>query len=573
MNINLINSNINLTTTNDYVPVVYANLLINGYAGIVVNKKLAYRTLLDSAYYGNNFAILEIVKDFVSDRKIDVYFKYPSEILLDMANKLYESFKEEDFIEENAINYLIMFFNTEPYVNMGFANNLITQGLSENNFHVIMLFAEYNLYGNYNLKIKQNVDIAIEYYQQLLSMDNDNLKQQYKNNILNLLGLALTVKLEEFPERFKLAEQYLLEAYKNKVDYAGYNLACLYFKASNFSASFELLSLEHTKNPFDIDVLCDLGIHYLCGTGVEQDLELAKEYMYRACGLGSKRAVPNLIILKLLEVFLQNKLVNFKELMEYQKTLGEYVASNAIYNYSNTCKSSIFLLKAAISLMYQPFQYTLIINQLTAIETDMDYRVEFAVEYLKNKPKNKDINDLGFDLLLILISLECKSKKELAIKFKNVLSSLDTNKLDITENNCSNYNISQLSDWNSQTLRFKERLDNFINKNPKCKISFKDFKQICFTASKLYPEQAACKIKHASTGSGEKIEFISKLEDNPGRKVLVFHSEHRSGRSINVNDKHDPRRTKIIKEHAQELHNRIDTASIEHAKLCYNFSL
>ncbi len=559
MNDNLMNSNINITTTNDYVPVVYANLLINGYAGIVVNEKLAYRIFLDSAYYGNNFAILEIIKDFVSDHKIDIYFKYSHEILLNMANKLYKSFKEEDFIEENSINYLIMFFSAEPYVNIEFAKKLIDQGLTENNSSVIMLIAEYYLYGNSNLEIKQDVDVAIKYYQQLLSKD-EHLSEEHKNNMFNLLGLALTIKGENHSEYLELAEKYLLESHENGVNYAGYNLSCLYFKLGKFEKSFELLKLEIIKRPIDTDVLCDIGIHYLYGAGVDKDLQIAKEYMNKAFNLGGKRVLPNLIILKLLEAFWYDKSINFKELMQYKQLLMEYISSMELNNHNNIAKNSVYLLGYAIALMHEPFQYTSVIKKLEAI-FPMDYRIEFVLEYFKNKPKDKDINELGVDLLLILISIECKSKEQLEIKFRNELPLLEGKKVDFNVENENN-------NWDHKIIRFKQRLNNFVNQDPKGKVSFRDFKQLCITASKLLKKQTNCKISHASHGSGEKIEF--KPYDEGNRQVLCFHPEHRNGRSINLNDKHDPKRTKNIKQHARMLQIMVNKFDFD---LYYNFSL
>lgn len=550
---NLILKKISIISFEDKVPIIYAEMLKYGFGGFAVDKDLAYKIIIDSANKGNKHSKLAIIQDFVCENQFAGKL-LTSKKLLKIGLDLYDCYKSssDNQVVLMSTPALVTFFSRQEFVNQGgrdIALELINQGLLDNNLAIKIIFAEFSLYGNRHLNIPENGSITLKYLNEVLTVDG-NIVEENKPVIYNQMGVAY-MRGVGLDVDYRLAEEYLQQAYLLKADYAEYNLSCLYYKMNLFTEAFTYLSEAFTLYPDDSDVLCDIATHYLSGLGVKENFDLANLYINKSFQLNNNRAIPNLVIINILNAFLDQNLTLTLE--QCEKLLSNYIDSSELTLHNNKDKNLLYLVEAGLALLNRPFEYPAVIQKLKSI-VDADYFIEFAIQYLENKPHNRNVNYLGVDLLCIILLLnECKTVAELKQLFnqhglclqlqqpKNLKSSQQS-----TDKNSHDFDSNKID-------KFKEELARFIHKDPKAKLSFKDLKKLCFTSSILFPDKTPCKITHATNGSGEKIELCKTDLHFPS--VLSFHPEHRSCRS--KGEKHDPNREKAIKQFATSLQSRL----------------
>lgn len=526
----LFDKNIAIIQQQDQLPLIYANMLINGW-GLPINKEQAYKIIINSALQGNSFSKVEIIKDFITDNLFSHNLQ-PNK-LSEIATNIYNNFsKKQIYNEDNLIYLLIRFFASPAVVNAEIAKELIERGLNDENPMVMALMAHYHLCGNQILEIKENTNEVIKYCNNLLQ---NNLDLFIQHEISNLKGVAL-MRGVDGEQDFAAAETLLLDAYNHQVRFAAYNLGCLYLKMDRLDKSFEYLIAAYNETPDDPDVLCDFGMCLLkqINHGSDKDIDLIKQYFNRAIQQGNKRCIPDLIILHLNESFSNDRNITIVQLLASCNSFSEYISSPELMNkHSDESKCDMYLLDAIVNLISKPFLLGQVINKFKALDNP-SYRLKFALQYLENNPQGRNINELGFDLYLIIISAECTSMQELEDKFvKNglilrceqpVQSALEK----IIEEDgsyCSDDQILQ-----RKINRFKERLAKFIHpNNSKSTVSFQELKQLCIKFSHLFPSQVQCTAIHATGGgSAEKIVIHSDVSSS---LKIFYHHEHRSGRS------------------------------------------
>ena len=77
-------------------------------------------------------------------------------------------------------------------------------------------------------------------------------------------------------------------------------------------------------------------------------------------------------------------------LQQCENLLSEYIASSELNLHNKKDKNLLYLLESGLALLNKPFEYPAVIQKLKSV--DADYFVEFAIQYLENKPSNRDIN-------------------------------------------------------------------------------------------------------------------------------------------------------------------------------------
>lgn len=563
----LFNKNIDIAKQDEELPFISAKMLINGLGGIAIDKSRAYNIIINSAMnYNNIHSGFEIIRDFIEAKTFSSRLKLDQ--LSKLAIKLYNQLntKAINYNQSNASTFLILFFASPLFLNAEMANSLITQGLSEQNLYVIKLMVHYLLHGQASLGIKENAAEAIKYCDILLQMDLD-LNEKYE--IFNVKGIAFMKGLPD-EEALLNAESMLLEAYQHKITFSAYNLGCLYLKMNNLEKSYTYLNEAYKQTPNDPDVLCDLGMCSLKLNNFNDEASIVfiKECFNQAIAQGNNRCILDLTLLHLNEAFSNDKNINQSLLINIFDSFLNYVSSSELMDkHSDQSKNDIYLLDAIINLIIKPFLLTKIINNFEKLAT-RSYRLEFALKYLKNKPQGRDINELGFDLYLIMISAECNTIEELEDKFRRnglILyynQTVKVNPVKTTINDKEEINLQIKID------RFKKRLINFIDPNgSKSSVSFKELEKLSVKSPCFFPNKIKQSIvKHAAGGGSCKTIEIQP-ENNSSIITFVYHPVHRKNRSNN--ELLDPKRRSAARDMAKELQEIIERqpiAGLSHSK-------
>jgi len=436
-------------------------------------------------------------------------------------------------IEKNDIvNYLINLFSTEKYANIDMAKKIFLEGQEKNIPAAMFIAAENYLNGNQLLGVEQNGVLAIDLYNKLLSLDHPETKQMIENNRGNIYGKIGIAYMRGYgfdEPMYSEAEKYYQKALELNAEFIEYNLACLCRATKEHDKEYYWLRLAFDKNPNDVDVLYDLGSYYL-DKGELKDFSLGQEYIIKAFNNGLYRAIPNYTLIKLMQLF-ENPDAEINLSNELTK-LSKYISTDIVMHTSKD-QDLFYILEAVLNLLNTPYKFAEVINRLNFMSS-RGYVLSFALDYLKSKPVDRNVNDIWLDLFyLMIIQKDHSSYQELKEKFTEsgmVMQQHDKKKQKNKESVCVKYTDYDNSEHKIEKLR--QRLASYIHGNSKTKISKQDFKKMFVSASTLFPTELSSKI---TQGSGSREKFELKNINSKERSAVVFHKVHGPGKSYQEN--------------------------------------